>query len=57
MPDPDRGRRGKLWLLPLILAVIVLVIFVGYNMTYLKQDMQREPSGNRTEPAKPNAPG
>lgn len=57
MADPQRGRRGKLWIFPLILAVIVLAIFVGYNATYLKQNAQREQSGNRVDPAKPNAPG
>ncbi|HSX53872.1 MAG TPA: hypothetical protein VLG14_01115 [Sphingomonas sp.] len=57
MADLQRGRRGKLWIFPLILAVIVLAIFVGYNATYLKQDAQRDQSGNRVDPAKPNAPG
>ncbi len=57
MADPNRGRRGKLWIFPVILAVIVLVIFVGYNATYLEQDAEREQSGNRIDTAKPNAPG
>ena len=42
MADRNRGRRGKLWIFPIILAMLVLVIFVGYNLTYLKQDTQRE---------------
>ena len=57
MADHNRVRRGKLWIFPVILAVIVLAIFVGYNTTYLKQDAEREQSGNRVDPAKPDAPG
>ena len=57
MADPDRGRRGKLWIFPTILAVIVLAIFVRYNATYLKQDAEHEQSGNRLDPTKLDARG
>ena len=57
MDTPGPRRRKAMWIVPVIVAAIVLVIFVGYNLVYMKQDVQRDQAGNQSEMAQPDAPG
>lgn len=57
MDTPGPRRRKAMWIIPVIVVAIMLVIFVGYNLVYMKQDVQRERTGNSSELAKPDAPG
>lgn len=57
MDTPGPRRRKAMWIVPVIVVAIVLVIFVGYNLVYMKQDVQRDQAGNQSEMAQPDAPG
>ncbi|WP_331027925.1 hypothetical protein [Sphingomonas sp.] len=57
MDSPAPRRSKAMWIIPVIVVGIVVVIFVGYNIVYLKQDVQRERTGNSSELAQPDAPG
>lgn len=48
-----RKRRGLI-VISIIVIALALVIFVGYNLAYMKQAKHGEPVGNSTNVAGPD---
>lgn len=47
-PPPGPRQRRILWLLPLVIIAIVAVIFIGMNLSHLRQSERGEAVGNES---------
>lgn len=47
-PPPGPRQRRILWLLPLVIIAIVAVIFIGMNLSHLRETEQGEAVGNES---------